>query len=439
MDLTPKDFEVKTLGECKFESPLNLSHVRGDGIADYTNDQASVAYQVSLEPDVEVRSDLRMERAGPREKIFFDPAKTRAAMVTCGGLSPGLNNVLRSMFLELHHKYRVKEILGFRYGYAGMNPANNYDPVVMTPDFVRTIQNEGGTVLGSSRGAEEPSMIVNTLLGRGINVLFCIGGDGTLKGAHAIAEEVERRGGGISVVGVPKTIDNDIAFVYKTFGFDTAVGEVRAALQAAHTEAECAPNGIGLVKVMGRDSGFIAAYGTLSSLEVNFCLVPEVDFDLHGEGGLLDLLEKRLRDRCHAVIVAAEGAGQKLFENGSTAKDASGNVLHQDIGLLLKDEINKHFKKIGLETSLKYIDPSYIIRSVAANAADAIFCENLARNAVHAGMAGKTDVVIGLWHGLYVHLPIHLVTTSRKKINPESYLWRNVVGATGQPLSMKSK
>jgi 6-phosphofructokinase 1 len=282
-------------------------------------------------------------------------------------------------------------------------------------------------------------MLVNTLLGRGINILFCIGGDGTLKGAHAIAEEIKKRGGDISIVGVPKTIDNDIAFVYKTFGFDTAVGMVREALQAAHTEAACARNGIGLVKVMGRDSGFIAAHGTLASLEVNFCLIPEVDFDLDGEGGLLDLLEKRLRSRGHAVVVVAEGAGQHLFEQASSAKDASGNLQHQDIGLLLKDEINAHMKKIGLESSLKYIDPSYIIRSVRANAADAIFCENLARNAVHAGMAGKTDVVIGLWHGLYVHLPIRLVTQSRKKINPESYLWRNVVGATGQPLSMKSK
>jgi 6-phosphofructokinase 1 len=439
MDLTPEQLKVSTLGERGFESPLNLSKIRGDELADYTHDGASVAYQVGMEPGDEIRADLRMERAGPREKIYFDPQKTRAAMVTCGGLSPGLNNVLRSMFLELHHKYRVKEILGFRYGYAGMNPANGYDPIVMTPEFVRTIQNEGGTVLGSSRGAEEPSMIVNTLLGRGINILFCIGGDGTLKGAHAIAEEVERRGGGISIVGVPKTIDNDIAFVYKTFGFDTAVGEVRNALQAAHTEAEGAPNGIGLVKVMGRDSGFIAAHGTLASLEVNFCLIPEVDFDLHGQGGLLDLLEKRLRERGHAVVVVAEGAGQQLFETAATAKDASGNLLHNDIGLLLKNEINAHFKSIGMETSLKYIDPSYMIRSVPANAADAIFCENLARNAVHAGMAGKTDVVIGLWHGLYVHLPINLVTTSRKKINPESYLWRNVLGATGQPLTIKSK
>jgi len=438
MSISPEDFRVKCLGENRFESPLNLSKVRGDGIADYVPDKSCVLYQVTSEDGEEFRTELKMERGGPRQHIFFNPPETRAAMVTCGGLSPGLNNVIRSMFLELHHKYQVKEILGFQYGYGGMNPAKGLDPIVMTPEYVRSIHREGGSVLGCSRGAEDATVLVDTLLGRGINVLFCIGGDGTLKGAHAIAEEVERRGKQISIVGVPKTIDNDIAFVYKTFGFDTAVGVVREALQAAHTEATGAPNGVGLVKVMGRDSGFIAAYGTLASLEVNFCLIPEVDFDLGGKGGLLDLLEKRLERRGHAVILVSEGAGQTLFENASSAKDASGNVLHQDIGLLLKDEINAHFKKIDFPIALKYIDPSYIIRSVPANAADAIFCENLARNAVHAGMAGKTDIVIGLWHGLYVHLPIHLVTSSRKKINPESYLWRNVVGATGQPLQIRS-
>ncbi|MCK5405842.1 MAG: ATP-dependent 6-phosphofructokinase, partial [Candidatus Krumholzibacteria bacterium] len=273
----------------------------------------------------------------------------------------------------------------------------------------------------------------------GIGYFLYIGGNDSMDTANKIAELAHKRGLDLTAVGVPKTIDNDIAFVYKTFGFDTAVGVVREALQAAHTEATGAPNGIGMVKVMGRDSGFIAAYGTLASLEVNFCLIPEVDFDLEGEGGLLSHLEDRVRRRGHAVIIVAEGAGQRLFESASSASDDSGNVLHQDIGLFLKDEINAHFKKTDLAISLKYIDPSYIIRSVPANAADAIFCENLARNAVHAGMAGKTDIVIGLWHGMYVHLPIELVTTSRKTINPESYLWRNVVGATGQPRSLRSK
>ena len=338
------------------------------------------------------------------------------------------------MYFELHYKYQVKEVIGFQYGYRGINPARGLEPITITPEFVRTIHNEGGSVLGCSRGAEETSVIVDRLQEMGLSILFCIGGDGTLKGAHAIAEEVRARGARIAIVGVPKTIDNDIPFVYKTFGFDTAVGVVREALQAAHTEAVGTPNGIGLVKVMGRDSGFIAAYGTLASTEVNYCLIPEVPFDLYGEGGLLDHLDRRIRKRGHAVIVVAEGAGQELFKSAARARDESGNILHSDIGVLLRDEINAYFKQTDLSISLKYIDPSYMIRSVRADANDAVFCDNLARSAVHAGMAGKTDLVIGLWHGLNVHVPIPLAISSRKKVNPESNLWRNVTGATGQPL-----
>lgn len=440
--MTTSDFLVESLGERKIVSPLGLSSVTGDGIADYVFDDTRVLYEASFvasENGGGPRCDVTMERSGPRELIYFEPKKTTAAMVTCGGLSPGLNNVIRSMFFELHFKYQVAKVLGFQYGYRGINPARGLEPVVLTPAFVRTIHMEGGSVLGCSRGAEDAAVIVDVLVDMGIDILFCVGGDGTLKGAHAIAEEIKRRGKKIAIVGVPKTIDNDIPYVYKTFGFDTAVGVVRDALQCAHTEAVGAPNGIGLVKVMGRDSGFIAAYGTLASTEVNYCLIPEVPFDLHGEGGLLGLLEERMRLRGHAVIIVSEGAGQHLFEGTDRRTDASGNVLHRDIGLLLKEEIQKHFAKANLPVSLKYIDPSYIIRSVHANASDAVFCENLARNAVHAGMAGKTDVVIGLWHGFYVNLPIPLVTKERKRVSPESYLWRNVVGATGQPLSIRSR
>ena len=433
------NFQVQTLGDRKIKSPLGLGTTPGDGIADYVRDDTSVLYQISYENSETPNTDLSMERAGPREMIYFDPGKTRAAFVTCGGLSPGLNNVIRSMFFELHYKYQVAQVLGFRYGYRGINPNYNIEPVKLTTEYVRTIHNEGGSVLGCSRGAEDTGMLVDTLDAMNIDILFCVGGDGTLKGAHDIAEEIKKRQKKISIIGVPKTIDNDIPYVYKTFGFDTAVGVVREALQCAHTEAQGAPNGIGLVKVMGRDSGFIAAYSTLASMEVNFCLIPEVHFDLYGEGGFLDLLEKRVRSRGHAVVIVSEGAGQYLFEEDERRTDASGNVLHRDIGLLLKDEIAKHVASAGLASSIKYIDPSYIIRSVPANASDAIFCDNLARNAVHAGMAGKTDVVIGLWNGFYVHVPIQLVTKDRKKVNPESYLWRNVVGATGMPMEIKSK
>jgi 6-phosphofructokinase 1 len=437
--LTPEQFAVKKLGPSRVPSPLKLSTHVGDGLAHYVPEGTRVLYKASGEREEDFDMDLFMERAGPREMIHFNPATTRVGVVTCGGLSPGVNNVIRSLVLELRFQYGVDDIVGFRYGFRGINPARGYPPVPLTYELVRTIHNEGGTVLGTSRGAEEASVIVDQLVAMGINVLFCIGGDGTLRGAHAVFQEVERRQEPIAIVGIPKTIDNDIPFVYKTFGFDTAVEVVRQAIDGAHVEAIGTINGVGLVRVMGRDSGFIAAYGSLASMQVNFCLVPEVPFDLHGEGGFFDCLDRRLQRHGHAVIVVAEGAGQQFFRNNPREQDASGNVVPHDIGIFLREEIAKFLRADSRMFAMKYIDPSYMIRSVKANASDAIFCDNLARNAVHAGMSGKTDVVIGLWHGIYTHVPIPLTVRGRKHIHPESYLWRSVVAATGQPMVMRSR
>ncbi len=437
--MTPEQLIVKTLGQCRVPSPLGLSVQVGDGLAHYVPDSTSVLYKVAAERPEDFDTRLLLERAGPREHLYFDPAHTRVALVTCGGLSPGVNNVIRSIVLELQFQYGVRDIIGFRYGFRGMNPAHGFEPVPLTYELIRGIHNEGGSVLGTSRGGEEIPVMVDRLVELGVDILFCIGGDGTLRGAHAIYEEVERRDLEIAIVGIPKTIDNDITFVYKTFGFDTAVEVVRSAVDGAHVEAIGAVNGVGLVKVMGRDSGFIAAYGTLASSQVNFCLVPEVPFDLDGEGGFLDCLERRLQRHGHAVIVVAEGAGQQFFPDANREQDASGNLVPRDIGVFLRDEIVRFLRGRGHMFSMKYIDPSYMIRSVRANAGDAIFCDNLARNAVHAGMAGKTDVVIGLWHGIYTHVPIPLTVRGRKHIHPESYLWRSVVAATGQPMVMRAR
>jgi 6-phosphofructokinase 1 len=435
--LTPEQLVTRTLGERRVPSPLNLSAHVGDGLAHYVPDGTRVLYKVAGERDADFDGHLFLERAGPRDLLYFDPKKTRVGVVTCGGLSPGVNNVIRSMVLEMTFQYGVRDIVGFRFGFRGMNPARGYDPVALNYELVRTIHNEGGSVLGTSRGAEDVPVMVDYIQALGIDILFCIGGDGTLRAAHAIYEEVEKRQAKIAIVGIPKTIDNDIPFVYKTFGFDTAVEVVRQAIDGAHVEAIGTINGVGLVKVMGRDSGFIAAYGSLASMQVNFCLVPEVPFDLHGEGGFLDCLEKRLNAHGHAVIVVAEGAGQQFFPDRSREVDASGNVVPRDIGIFLRQEISNFLRKREHMFAMKYIDPSYMIRSVKANAGDAIFCDNLARNAVHAGLAGKTDVVIGLWHGIYTHVPIPLTVRGRKKIHPESYLWRSVVAATGQPMVMR--
>jgi 6-phosphofructokinase 1 len=337
-----------------------------------------------------------------------------------------------------HYRYGVAKIFGIRYGFQGLVPSYGHEVIDLTPDLVKDIHSLGGTILSSSRGNQDIPTMVDTLCAMNINIFFCVGGDGTMRAAERIAAEIKRRDVKMSVIGIPKTIDNDLNLIDKTFGFDTAISMVVNAIQCAHVEAKGAPMGIGLVKIMGRESGHIVLNATLAQNDVNFALIPEVPFDLEGEKGLLAILEKRLRERKHAVILVAEGAGQDLYPTSGPAKtDASGNIRLHDIGVYLKTRIEKYFKKISMEFNLKYIDPSYTIRSVPANASDSIYCELLGQFAVHAGMAGKTNLVVGLFKGEYVHLPIKSVT-SRKKVNTRGNLWMRVLEATGQPASMKN-
>ena len=435
---TAEDLVVRRLGAVRFDSPLGLSLISGDLEADYVAEDACLLFDIDTRAlDDQGGVSRRLEKAGPRARLFFDPPKTRAAIVTCGGLCPGINNVIRAIVLELAHRYHVAEVIGFRYGYEGLDAAVGVPPIVLGPKDVTEIHQQGGSMLGVGRGAQDIGTMVDTLLRERIDVLFTIGGDGTLKGAHQIAAEVARRGLSIAIVGVPKTIDNDVAYVDQTFGFDTAVSVARSALDAAHTEAVSARNGIGLVKLMGRESGFIAAQATLASADVNFCLVPEVPFALEGEHGLLPALERRLAARGHALIAVAEGCAIHLARPDEVTHDASGNLRfagpEADVGARLRDAIDAYFRAKKIPTTLKLIDPSYMLRGVPANASDAVFCDQLARHAVHAAMAGRTDVVVARRHGAYVHLPISLATSERKRINPDGGFWQSVTAATGQP------
>ena len=423
------NFEISRLGECTVPSPMR--NVR------FTGDDEHVLFHSDLR---EIKQHLaagleppRFEAAGPREKIYFDPAELNCGIVTCGGLCPGLNDVIRSIVLSLHHHYGVRTIYGFPYGYEGLAPKFGHQPVMLTPQVVSNINEMGGTMLGSSRGNQDVSVMVDTLERMKVGILFCIGGDGTQRGALAISEEAGRRGLKLSVIGIPKTIDNDISYVRTTFGFETAVSEAKRATNAAHAEASGARNGIGLVKLMGRDSGFIAAFSVLVDNQVNFCLIPEVPFTLDG---FLSALKKRLEQRGHAVIVVAEGAGQELFE-ATGERDASGNVKYGDIGVLLRDRVKEHFKRIGMEINLKYIDPSYMIRSQQANPHDSAFCLMLGHNAVHAGMAGRTGMIVGFWNHQITHVPTPMAVSERKKIDPEGWIWSSVLASTGQPAVMR--
>lgn len=437
------DFTVKNLGDCKIKSPLQLSKVKGDGIYDFVEEGERVLYSSSLQDvmaSIKNGEDLvSFEKPGPKEYIYFEPAKTKVAIVTCGGLCPGLNNVIRGLVTHLWNRYGVNNIVGVQYGYAGLNPDNQIPFVTLNPDLVDDIHKDGGTMLGSSRGEQPVEAIVDTLERNNINILFCVGGDGTLRGAHNIYEEIARRGLKIVVAGVPKTIDNDISFIEKSFGFESAFTAAQSIILNAHYEAKGAQNGVALIKLMGRDSGFIAANVALAVPDVNFCLIPEMDFvldDPDTQNGFLNLLERRLERKKHAVIVVAEGAGQQFFQ-GERKKDASGNVLHEDIGIYMKNQITDYFNKKNIPICVKYIDPSYIIRSNPANANDSKFCEQLTHNAVHAAMAGRTDFVVGNWNGSFTLLPIPAATSQRKKVNLEGEFWWSVVEATGQPMNMR--
>lgn len=423
------DFTVMNLGECKIPSPMSdVRFVNDDDRIIYHSDIREIRKYIALG-----KEPPHFEEAGPRKKIFFDPARLACGIVTCGGLCPGLNNVIRSIVLSLHHHYGVKKIYGFPYGYEGLSPRFGHKPVELTPEAVVTIGEIGGTILGSSRGNQDISEMVDTLEKMNIGILFTIGGDGTQRGALAIDEEARRRGIRLSVIGIPKTIDNDISYIQYTFGFETAVSEAKRVTYAAHSEAEGARNGIGLVKLMGRDSGFISAFTAVVCGHVNFCLIPEVAFTLEG---FLRCLRERLEKRRHAVIVVAEGAGQDLMET-TGERDASGNIRYGDIGIFLRDAIKEHFKKIGMEISLKYIDPSYTIRSVPANPHDSALCLVFGHNAVHAGMAGRTGIIIGFWNQRFTHVPISLAVSKRKKIDPEGEVWSIVLSLTGQPRNME--
>ncbi len=441
-DLKQADFIIPTLGKCAKTSPIGLNTKHGDKVCNFVEDSERIMYDVYWDDArakrYKTREPLTMELAGPRERIFFDPLHTRAAIVTCGGLCPGINNVIRSIVMTLNYRYGVREVIGIRYGYRGFIPEYGHPIMKLTPKTVSQINQFGGTILGSSRGQQDVGKIVDFLEANQISILFTVGGDGTQRGALEISREIERRGLFISVAGIPKTIDNDISVIEKTFGFETSFTIASPIIRDAHNEAAGAFNGVAIVKLMGRDSGFIAANAALSMPEVNLVLVPELEFDLHGEKGLLKVVERRLEQRRHCLIVVAEGAGQSLFGEMDRKEDASGNLLHEDIGVFLRDSIKEYFKSRNTEVTVKYIDPSYIIRSAPANPSDSIFCNKLSINAVHGAMAGRTGFVVGRRNNKFVYLPIEMVIRERKRIDIEGDLWLNVLETTGQPISMKN-
>jgi 6-phosphofructokinase 1 len=429
--------EVKTLGPCRIESPLAPLLRHRNSTQHYVDETDRVLLDDTVamvsSRGVPIDELPGFEPGGPRRKIFFDPSKTRVGIVTCGGLCPGLNDVIRALVLELTSHYGVHRIFGFRNGYQGLIARYGRSVLDLTPDNVGGINEYGGTILGTSRGNQDPNEIVDCLEQLSINVLFVIGGDGSMRGALKIAEVVAERDRRIAVVGVPKTIDNDIPYIERSFGFQTAFTKATEVIRAAHVEATAFPNGIGLVQLMGRHSGFIACYAALANNDADYVLIPEIPFALDGPSGFLEHLRHRVLERGHAMVVVAEGAGQEYLEHEPQERDASGNKRLHDFGRYLRRRIGDHFGTAGVEANLKYIDPSYTIRSVPANPYDSVYCIRLAHAAVHAAMAGRTEMVVGRWRGRFVHVPIGLAISTRNQVDPDGDLWMSVLEATGQP------
>ncbi|MEI6322100.1 MAG: ATP-dependent 6-phosphofructokinase [bacterium] len=412
---------ITKLGEARYDSPVSFSG----------SDEVFMPAEIQWHGGNVPEELILFEKAGPRKKVFFDPKNTRAAIVTCGGLCPGLNNVIRSVTRELIRGYAIKSVIGIRGGYRGLDPKRGKRPIELTDDLVEDIHKEGGTMLGTSRGPVDTGVAVDFLINNEVNILFTVGGDGTQRGGNDLFEEARKRGHELAVVGIPKTIDNDVHFVTRTFGFDTAVDEAVRVINSAHTEARSVDNGVSIVKLMGRHAGFIAAAATVASQDVNFCLVPEIPFALEGPRGLFAAMERRLGKKSHAVLVVAEGAGQELLESNDE-RDESGNLRLKDIGHFLKDQFQAHFKKRGIEMTLRYFDPSYQIRGCPANTQDALICDFMGRHAVHAAMSGRTGLVISYLHSHFVHVPISVIARGSKRLELNGELWNAVLSSTRQ-------
>eukprot|EP00758_Cryptobia_borreli_P013875 Tbor_TRINITY_DN5873_c0_g4::TRINITY_DN5873_c0_g4_i1::g.7143::m.7143/K00850/pfkA, PFK; 6-phosphofructokinase 1 len=426
-NLHPDQFRIQCLPGRNFISPLveqKKDFVKAHVIHDKDLD---IMYDPMPKGKCNIsQSCLTLPLACPRVSLHFDPSKTTVAMVTCGGVCPGLNDVIRGITLAAVCSYHVKKVIGFKYGYWGLSKAGRHTAIELTSNIVRGLRHLGGTFLGTSRGGQNISDMVDTLVEYGVNILFTIGGDGTQKGAVAISEEVNRRGLDIAVFGIPKTIDNDLSFSQRTFGYETAVSEAVIAIRAAHAEAISHEYGVGIVKLMGRNSGFIAASATVASALSHICLIPEKNVS---KEVLLSLIERRFMMAKDIVIVVAEGFGQDWPDcNEDLGSDASGNKRLTDIGLVIKKIVQDHLSKNPKyhQSTVKYIDPSYMIRACPASTSDAAFCSNLSTLAVHEAMAGRTACLITLWYSNFVLVPIKTAVSHRKIVSTGGALWRQV-------------
>ena len=218
------NFEIPVIGQARIDSPVQMSKTYGDKIVNYVREDEYILYDVKSKKGAGASQGrfnlLSSESRSPGKNLFPSRSCARGGCKPCGGLCPGLNNVIRSVVRTLWYQYGVRRITGIRNGYRGFLPQYNLPIKELNPDVVDDIHYMGGTILGSSRGGANIEEIVDAIERLNLNMLFTIGGDGTTKGALAIAAEIEKRNLKVAVIGIPKTIDNDLSFIQRSFGFE---------------------------------------------------------------------------------------------------------------------------------------------------------------------------------------------------------------------------
>jgi phosphofructokinase-like protein len=333
----------------------------------------------------------------------------RIGVLTGGGDCPGLNAVIRAVVRKGINVYG-HELVGFRYGWAGVLAD---DSVALDQDNTRGILHRGGTILGTSRtnpykedgGLER---IRATLEKHGIDALIPIGGEDTLGVARRLADD------GIDVVGVPKTIDNDLAGTDFTFGFQTAVQIATDAIDRLHTTAE-SHNRVIVVEVMGRHAGWIAAYSGLAG-GADVILVPERPFDI--DEVCARVRHREAEGRTFSIVVVAEGAtpkdGHTLSQYQGT--DAFGHARLGGIAVELEREIEK---RTGFESRMTIL--GHVQRGGSPVAYDRVLGTRFGVHAVDAVSEGDFGKMVALRGTAIERAPLDEALREPKLLDPELF------------------
>ncbi len=338
----------------------------------------------------------------------------RVGVLTGGGDCPGLNAVIRAIVRTGSYDHNC-EFVGFRDGWRGpLEP----DTQRLDVAAVRGILPRGGTILGSSRtnplseaatvdGKSGLERIKENLANLGVDALIAIGGEDTLGVAGKLCEN------GVKVVGVPKTIDNDLSATDYTFGFDTAVNIAMEAIDRLHTTAESHHRAL-IVEVMGRNAGWIALHAGVAG-GANVILIPEQPFDIKD---VCNYVEKRFETKYAPIVVVAEGAHPKAIGTSviDDERDAFGHTRYGGVGQLLAEEIERRTGKEARAAVLGHIQ-----RGGTPTAFDRVLATRFGVHAIRAVADGAFGQMVALRGTDIVRVPIAEAIRELKLVPPERY------------------